>query len=129
MIQYLSDDWLQAANDAVSTNNDLTTAAKAQSLTIDYEVTGAPDGKVTYGIVFNDGTVAIEAGKHKDASASFSLDYPTATEIAKGDLSAQAAFMQGRLKLAGDVTVLVRQYQMIDGLSDALAGLRTDTAF
>jgi hypothetical protein len=37
--------------------------------------------------------------------------------------------MQGRLKLGGDVTVLVRQHAVLDGLDDALADLRDRTEY
>lgn len=129
VIRYLSDEWLQRANEAVSGSSELSKASEGQDVTIAYEVTGTPSGKVSYAISFKDGSAAVEPGPHQDAPTSFSLDYETASEIARGDLSAQAAFMQGRLKLAGDVTVLVRQYQMIDGLDDALAPLRAETEF
>jgi putative sterol carrier protein len=73
--------------------------------------------------------VTLEPGPHKDAPVSFALDYDTAAAIAKGELSAQAAFMQGKLKLGGDVGVLIRQHALFDGLDDALAGLRADTEY
>ena len=78
---------------------------------------------------FDHGTVALQPGPHPDAPVSFSLDYDTAVAIARGDLSAQAAFMQGRLKLGGDVTVLIRDGGALDGVHDALGPLRADTEF
>ena len=129
VIQYLSDEWLAAANEAVSASNELRKASEGQDVAIAYEVTGAPSGKVTYGLVFRDGASSVEPGPHRDAPTSFSLDYDTASQIAQGELSAQAAFMQGRLKVGGDVTVLVNQYRLIDGLDDALGKLREQTEY
>ncbi len=37
--------------------------------------------------------------------------------------------MQGRLKLGGDVMVLVRQHGLLDGLEDALGELRGRTEY
>jgi len=129
MVQYLSDEWLQTASDALAADPALTAAAADLDLTIQYEVTGSPTGKTAYGVRLANGTASIEPGPHKDAPVSFALDYDTAAAIAKGELSAQAAFMQGKLKLGGDVGVLIRQHAAIDGLSDALADLRGDTEF
>lgn len=129
MIQYLSDEWLRAANEAVAASAELCKAAEGQDVTIAYEVTGTPSGKVNYGIVFRDGAASVTAGVQKDSPTSFSLDYETAAQIARGELSAQAAFMQGRLKVGGDVTVLINQYRLIDGLEDALGPLRAQTEY
>ena len=98
-------------------------------MTVAYEVTGAPDGKRSYGIAFGGGPVSVVRPAPADAPVSFSLDYDTAAEIARGELSAQAAFMQGRLKLGGDVNVLIRGGAVLDGVADALADLRTRTEY
>jgi hypothetical protein len=37
--------------------------------------------------------------------------------------------MQGRLKLGGDVTILIRQNALLDGLDDALGDLRARTEY
>ena len=129
MAQYLSDEWLELASAALAEDPALAAAAADLDLTIQYEVTGAPGGKRAYGIRFDHGSAAVEVGAHDDAPVSFTLDYDTAAAIAKGELSAQAAFMQGRLKLGGDVSVLIRQHGAIDGLSDALGPLRATTEF
>lgn len=129
VIPYLSDEWIEAANEAVANSAELKKSAKDQDLTIAYEVTGTPSGKVRYGMTFKDGAASVTTGKHADAGAAFTLDYETATQIARGELSAQAAFMQGRMKLAGDVTVLIGQYRLIDETEDALSELRANTEY
>lgn len=129
VIRYLSDEWIEAANDAVSTSAELKKAAVGQDVTIAYEVTGTPSGKVRYAMTFKDGDASVTAGKHADAATAFTLDYDTARQIAQGELSAQAAFMQGRMKLDGDVTVLIGQYRLIDETEDALRELRGKTDY
>ena len=63
------------------------------------------------------------------APVTFELDYDTAAAIARGELAAQVAFMQGRLKLVGNVDVLIRDGAVLDGVADALGDLRADTEF
>ncbi|CAN5486216.1 hypothetical protein BH10ACT3_BH10ACT3_21510 [soil metagenome] len=129
MTQYLSDEWLTEADAALAADTALAAAIADLDLTIQYEVTGAPSGKAAYGVRLDHGKAGIEPGPHKDAPVSFALDYETAAAIAKGELSAQAAFMQGKLKLGGDTGVLIRQHAAIDGLSDALGTLRATTEY
>ena len=128
-MQYLSDEWMTAAAADLAASESLREATSDAELTIQYEVAGAPGGKAAYGISFDHGTVALEPGPHKDAQVRFELDYSSASAIASGELSAQAAFMQGKLKLGGDVSVLVRQHALLDGLGDALGDLRERTEF
>ena len=129
MTRYLSDDWFTAAAAALSADPSLTEASQGVTLGLDYEVTGTPFGKRRYGIRFDDGTVRLEVPPEGEPDASFTVDYDTACEIARGALPVQVAFMQGRLKLGGDVAVLLRSGPALDDLGDALARLRDDTEF
>lgn len=126
MVQYLSDEWLEEAGAALAAS---TVETGDEPVVLQYEVTGAPGGKRSYSLSFADGAVELSTGARKDASTSFSLDYDVAAAIARGELSAQAAFMQGRLKLGGDVMVLVRQHQLLGDVTDALADLRERTDY
>jgi putative sterol carrier protein len=127
--QYLSEEWLDQAAAALAADPAMAAATAEVDLSIRYEVTGSPTGKTVYGIRMNHGSTLLEPGPAKDAQVSFAMDYDTAAAIAQGELSAQAAFMQGRLKLDGDVSVLIRQHSAIDGFSDALAPLREATTY
>ncbi|MGB3409568.1 MAG: SCP2 sterol-binding domain-containing protein [Microthrixaceae bacterium] len=130
VVQYLSDEWFQQAGAAISASEALRAAATAsEDVTIQYEVTGAPSGKQAYTIWLRDGAAGLDVGASKGAEVTFALDYPTAVQVAKGELSAQAAFMQGKMKLGGDVGVLIRAHAAIDSLSDVLADLRSNTEY
>ncbi|MBS1837839.1 MAG: SCP2 sterol-binding domain-containing protein [Actinobacteria bacterium] len=128
MVAYLSDEWFEVAGQALANSTELAERTAEVDLAIAYEVSGAPGGKVVYTLRFDHGTTTLANGV-SDAPVSFSLDYDTASEIARGDVAAQAAFMQGRLKLVGDVNVLIRDGAVLDGVADALGSLRTDTEF
>lgn len=127
-MQYLSDEWMAAADTALRASS-LPAAGPEDRLTVQYEVTGAPGGARKYALTLDEGTVGIDPGPHPDAEVSFTLDYDTAAEIAQGQLAAQAAFMQGRMKLGGDVTVLVRRHELFDHVGDALGELQQRTEF
>jgi hypothetical protein len=129
VVRYLSDEWMDEADRSLRASEALAEATTDVDLTVAYEVAGAPDGKRTYALCFDRGAVSLQREVPTGAPVTFALDYTTATEIARGDLSAQAAFMQGRLKLGGDVNVLIRDGAALDGVTDALADLRARTEY
>lgn len=140
-MQYLSDEWIEAADAALaaawasaaengvgSGENGHDGGADAEhergSTTIGYTVTGAPAGKATYHLFVGDDGAGLAVGKPDgDADSTMELDYDTAVQIAKGETSPQVAFMQGRLKLGGDVTLLIRGVERLSAIGDALASI------
>jgi putative sterol carrier protein len=86
--KFLSAEWLdlvRAATPAIGTR-------------IDCTISGAPDVDVKVHI--DDGDVGL--GLLDDADVSLTLPYPEALQIARGELQPSVAFMQGRMKTAGD---------------------------
>jgi hypothetical protein len=86
--RFLSEEWLdlvRAAGPAIETR-------------IDCAVTGAPDGEVK--LHLDSGDVGI--GLLDGADVSLTLPYAEALAIARGELQPTVAFMQGRMKTAGD---------------------------
>ena len=78
------------------------------SARMQYVVTGGPDGDVRYHWVLHNGRL-LEAslGDLADAEVTLTQSYDDAVQIAKGELDANVAFMQGRIKLAGDMAKLM----------------------
>ena len=74
-----------------------------------YVVTGAPDGDVKYYWVLENGKL-LEAtlGEDADAEVTLTQSYEDAVKIAKGELDANAAFMQGRIKVTGNMQKLMQ---------------------
>jgi putative sterol carrier protein len=73
-----------------------------------YVVTGAPDGDVAYYQVIENGKMQ-EAQLGTDDQAEFTITqgYDDAVKIAKGELDANAAFMQGKMKVTGNMGKLM----------------------
>ena len=89
-MQYLSDEWMAAAGQALAGSEPLAGLA-APRIALQYEVTGAPDGKRSYTVLLGDGPAALEPGVHAEPDASFTIDYPTAAEIARGEVARRRA--------------------------------------
>ena len=64
------------------------------------------------------------AGRVDDPDLTFTQDRATAEAIHRGDLSAQAAFMQGRLRLGGDLRAVIDRAVELATIDDLFAGAR-----
>jgi len=88
-----------------------------------------PGGDVAYHVDVHDGAVRIAAGVAADATVTFIQDWDTASAIGKGELSAQGAFMAGRIRVRGDLPRLVSAGDVFGHLDDVLADLRSQTTY
>ena len=121
MARYLSDEWLAAAHDALGPPPD---ADAEDALVIEQHVEGGPDGRVVWHVVVAGDARSILAGPHPSPDVTFTQDYATAAAVARGDLSAQEAFMTGRITLSGDAGALLAAAPALAALADALAAVR-----
>ncbi len=73
-----------------------------------YKITGGPDGDVTFFTVIENGKI-IENAVGEDPQAEFTMvtSYDDFAKSSKGELDANAAFMQGRLKVTGNMGKLM----------------------
>src|SRR4051794_8288487 len=109
MPRYLSPAWFEAAERAINGSVSLPAQAAGIDIVVQHVVTGASDGAVTYHIRVGGDGVSIHRGETADPTVVFSEDYGTAAAISRGELSAQSAFMTGRIKVRGDLPRLVEQ--------------------
>lgn len=96
---FLSDDWFGLNLKAASGWPD----RPGVDCSVNFEVTGTPDGKVRYHVVFRDGRLAeMASGKLDDADVSITYKYADArAEVSYGQ-HPDLAYMSGRMKLEGD---------------------------
>ena len=74
-----------------------------------YVVTGGPDGDIRYFWVLEDGKLLEAAlGDKDDAEVTLTQTYDDAVKIAKGELDPNAAFMQGKIKVTGNMQKLMQ---------------------
>jgi putative sterol carrier protein len=129
MARFLSAEWLEQVAAAAHDDEELQAAAGGVSLTVQQVVTGGPDGEVAWHVRLGDGGVAIVAGRTPDAEVVITQSHETATDVGRGDLTPAEAFASGRLKMAGQVGLLIRHQPAFEQLGIALAGVREATTF
>lgn len=103
MPRFLSPEWIDALDRAAAT-----VAAPSSALVVQYVVTDVDERPLEYHLTTEAGAWRVRAG-HADApDVVLTLDRETAREVARSQVSAQAAFMNGRLRIGGDPLALVR---------------------
>lgn len=71
-------------------------------------VAGAPGGDVDLTWHAENGSAAVEQGAVADADVVVTVKYKDFVELLSGELPPAAAYMQGRLKPSGDMTLILR---------------------
>ncbi len=128
-VRYLSARWIEAAGEAVAADVALPATLAGVTLTVEQTVDGGPDGTVTWHLAVADGRATLAAGPAEKPDVRFSTGYDTAAAIAAGTLAAQRAFVEGRLRVGGDLSLLIAHQRAIGALDDALAAVRADTTY
>ena len=104
MARFLSPEWMAMARERGSGLPE----RQGVSARVQHVVTGGPDGDVRYVTVVEDGrTVEQSLGDDPGADITMTTTYGDGALIARGELDAGVAFMQGRLKVAGDMAKVV----------------------
>ncbi len=104
MAKYLSQEWLDLQRELAQEFPERPGA----SARMQYVVTGSPDGDVKYSTVIENGKM-LENTLGEDPQAEFTLTtaYADSVKVLQGELDANAAFMQGKMKVTGNMSKLM----------------------
>ncbi len=104
MSKWLSQEWLDESRKLAEGQPERPGA----SARMQYVVTGSPDGEIKYYWVLENGKLLESTlGELSDAEVTMTQTYEDAMKIQKGELDANAAFMQGRVKVTGNMAKLM----------------------
>lgn len=129
VVRYTSPEWIEAAGRALAGDPALKQATLEVRLVLEHVVTLTPTGTVTWHVTVDHGAVSLDAGPAPAADLRFTTTYGTAAQIAAGALGAQRAFAEGRLRVGGDLSLLVAHQRTLAGVDDALAAVRAETTY
>jgi len=102
--KYLSEAWL-AETITLSADQPIRPGASAR---INQVVSGGPDGEVQLAMVLADGRIVeSRLGALVDADMTLTSSWADSVAMAQGELDVNAAFMQGKLKVSGNMAKLL----------------------
>lgn len=121
-MKYLSPEWLAEAGRRLA---DL--EPSPDEVTVAYAVAEG-DSTSRYAVRLGPGPVVVltDPADVDAADVSFSLDRTLADQIARGERSASSAFLDGELRLGGDINVLLAEGARLAKVDDLLADIRPE---
>jgi putative sterol carrier protein len=120
-VKFLTEEWTQAVTDALNSSEAFQKAATGQQAKIQQVVTDSPEGEVKYYFKLEEGKAEVSLGELADAEATISQNYETAAAIDRTELNAQNAFMQGKLKISGNMMKLMQLQGVINTMPQAVS--------
>jgi len=104
MAKYLTQEWLDMQKEMAEGQPERPGA----TVNMQYVVTGGPEGDIKYYWVLKDGKVLeAQLGTLDDAEVTLTQSWEDSCSVMKGELDANAAFMQGRVKVDGNMAKLM----------------------
>lgn len=128
MVKYLSPEWMALLQELAADFPE-TPGATAR---LQYVITGGPDGEVRYFHVIENGhTVEHALGNDAESEVTLTSSYDDKMRVDKGELDANAAFMQGRVKVTGNIAKVMGLLPLTNKAEykDILAKVREQTEF
>lgn len=135
MPTFLSPEWVEAFNAAVAGTpvpppaDDAALAARDGTFTVCQLVHGGPQGDVATTLEVSPEGVRMRPGADDAASVTVAIDWDDAVALASGALSASDALAAGRIRVRGDLGVLVAGQAVLAALHPHLAELTAATTY
>jgi hypothetical protein len=132
---FLSPAWVDAFNEASAgaepprPGPDAALAAQSGRFSVCQTVTGGPTGDVSTTLVVDGPTVRMQLGPTDQADVSVRLGWDDAVAMATGTLSVVDALAGGRIRVRGDLGVLVAGQTVLAALQERLQPLHDATTY
>lgn len=125
MPKYLSQEWIDDTRKLAEGQPERPGA----SARMQYVVTGGPDGDIEYYWILENGKLLeSDLGEVDSADFTMTLSYADSVKVQQGELDANAAFMQGRMKVSGNMGKLMQLMPLTNSpeyreLQEAIRGI------
>jgi putative sterol carrier protein len=121
-VRFLTQQWATAVTEALNSSEEFQQAAANQQVKLQQVVTDVPDARPgKYYFSLEDGKVEVAVGEIADPEATLTQDYETAVAISRREVNPQNAFMQGKLKIQGNMMKLMQLQGVLNAMPNALS--------
>jgi putative sterol carrier protein len=128
-VRYLSLEWIDELSRAVADSQSMASAAAEHEIGLTQVVSDGPEGEVTYHLQVDDGVARFGAGVAEPEHVRMEQSWETAVAVATGELNAQEAFVNGRIRLYGDQQRLLDAQPVFGALDAVFTDIRERTEY
>lgn len=121
-VAFLSTEWADALKTALNANEAFRQAIVGQHATIQQVIT-KDEGDTQYWIKLADDAIDMGLGGVENADATITQSYESAVKLATGELSAVTGFMTGKIKIGGNMGLLLGLQGAFSQLPAAMASI------
>lgn len=131
MARFLSPAWFDEVRTHTAGAAPQTDALADDRLVLRQVVRDTPDGDVVYHVTVEAGCARIVAPGDEAGPADLTIttDWDTAAAIAQGKVAAQAALIEGRLRVKGNLAAIASHAGGLPGLDPVPAAVRDRTTY
>jgi putative sterol carrier protein len=124
VIPFLDPEWVDALDAAAQD-----VRAPAGDRLVVQQVVRTEAGETRYHLVVEDGRIRVRAGQAPAPDVTFTQAYDVAAALSRGELTAQQALSEGRLRVSGDLAGLARRAGALAAVGDLFAAVRSRTTY
>jgi putative sterol carrier protein len=124
-VKFLSQEWADAVKTALNADDAFRQAAAGKKAAVQQVITTA-DGSTHYWIRIDDGTNDMGLGDTETPDSTITESYDTAVALARDQLSPVTAFMTGKVKIGGNMGLLLGLQGALVRLPVAMSTLDVD---
>ena len=128
-VRYLSLDWIDELTRLVAADHSLRALAADHDIGVTQVVSDGPEGDVTYHLQVGEGSASFGAGAAEPEHVRMEQTWDTAVAVATGELNAQEAFVNGRIRLFGDQQRLLDAQPVFGALDAVFTQVRARTEY
>ena len=122
-VKFQSEEYFEAANQALQSDADVAKAAKGHDFVLQVVTHDFPgEGEKKSFIRIEKGAILVGSGEVEDPDVTISQNYETAVLLDQGELNPQVAFMEGKIKIKGNLMKVMSLQKLLQALGPATAG-------
>lgn len=126
-VKFQSEEYFKEVNNALQANEEVANAAKGKTVRVQIVTADAPGrGEIKTWLKITDGLTEVGLGEVEDPDATISQNYQTATALDQGLLNAQNAFMQGKIKIKGNLMKMMQLQGFLQAVAPATAHIERE---
>ncbi len=122
-IRFLSDEWATAVMDAANADEEFTKAAGTTSARIQQVISRDGGEPAHYWTIVDGGKIQLGVGDVENPDATITQGYDTAVALARREANPVTAFMMGKIKVDGNMGLLMGLAGALGKLADVMSRL------